>query len=222
MGDETATIFVVDDDPTVLRAVTRLLRSAGLQVSPFRSPREFLAQHTPATPGCVVLDLAMPGLNGLELQKVLAASGCARPLIFISGRGDIPSSVEAMKAGAIDFLIKPVDEHALLSAVRRAIERDRLARQARAEMEIVAQRLVTLTSREREVLNHVVAGRLNKQIAAALGTVEKTVKVHRARVMAKMGVRTVADLVRMAERVGAASAGPQSTSSPPLFDARDR
>ena len=165
-------------------------------------------------PGCVVLDLAMPGLNGLELQTALAASGCQRPIIFVSGHGDVPSSVRAMKAGAVDFLTKPVSEENLLAAIRRAIDRDRLMRQARAELQAIGERLNTLTPREREVLQHVVAGQLNKQIAADLGTVEKTVKVHRSRVMEKMGVRSLADLVRMAERIGVATAGVQSDSRP--------
>jgi FixJ family two-component response regulator len=208
--DETATVFLVDDDPSILRALTRLLRAGGHTVSAFRSPRDFLAQHDPAVPGCVVLDLAMPGLNGLELQTALAASGCQRPIVFVSGRGDVPSSVRAMKAGAVDFLTKPVSEEILLAAIRRAIDRDRLMRQARAERLAIGERLNTLTPREREVLQHVVSGQLNKQIAADLGTVEKTVKVHRSRVMEKMGVRSLADLVRMAERFGIAETTGQS------------
>ena len=214
MTDEAATVFLVDDDPSILRALTRLLRAGGYQVSAFRSPRDFLAQHDAAVPGCVVLDLAMPGLNGLELQTALAAAGCQRPIVFISGHGDIPSSVRAMKAGAVDFLTKPVSEENLLAAIQRAIERDRLMRQVSAELQAIAERLNRLTPREREVLHHVVAGQLNKQIAADLGTVEKTVKVHRSRVMEKMGVRSLADLVRMAERIGLVttteSSGPHS------------
>ena len=214
MNDETPTVFVVDDDPSILRALTRLLRAGGHAVSAFRSPREFLAQHDPAVPGCVVLDLAMPGLNGLELQTALAASDCERPIIFVSGHGDVPSSVRAMKAGAVDFLTKPVSEEVLLAAIRRAIDRDRLMRRARAELQAIGERLNTLTPREREVLQHVVSGQLNKQIAADLGTVEKTVKVHRSRVMEKMGVRSLADLVRMAERIGVTTAAGQSGPRP--------
>ena len=205
MSDEAATVFLVDDDPGILRALTRLLRAGGHQVNAFRSPRDFLAQHDAAVPGCVVLDLAMPGLNGLELQTALAATGCQRPIVFISGHGDVPSSVRAMKAGAVDFLTKPVSEKDLLAAIERAIERDRLMRNAGAELQAIGARLNRLTPREREVFQHVVAGQLNKQIAADLGTVEKTVKVHRSRVMEKMGVRSLADLVRMAERVGLAA-----------------
>jgi FixJ family two-component response regulator len=216
VNDETPTVFLVDDDPSILRALTRLLRAAGHQVSAFRSPRDFLAQHDPAVPGCVVLDLAMPGLNGLELQTALAASGCQRPIIFVSGHGDVPSSVRAMKAGAIDFLTKPVSEENLLAAIERAIDRDRLMRQSRAELQAIGDRLNRLTPREREVLQHVVTGQLNKQIAADLGTVEKTVKVHRSRVMEKMGVRSLADLVRMAERIGlTAGPAPSSLGLPP-------
>jgi FixJ family two-component response regulator len=213
--DEVATVFLVDDDPSVLRALSRLLRAAGHHVSAFGSPQEFLLLHDPAAPGCLVLDLAMPGLNGLELQRALVASGSERPIIFVTGRGDIPSSVRAMKAGAVDFLTKPVNADDLLAAVGRAIERDRLMRQAGAELRAIGDRLARLTPREREVMLLVVAGRLNKQIAADLGTVEKTVKVHRSRVMEKMGVRTVADLVRMAERMGLGPAVSQSSPHPP-------
>ena len=214
MNDESATVFLVDDDPSILRALTRLLRAGGHQVSAFRSPRDFLAQHDAAVPGCVVLDLAMPGLNGLELQTALAAAGCQRPIVFISGHGDVPSSVRAMKAGAVDFLTKPVSEENLLAAIQRAIERDRLMRDARAQLQAIGERLNRLTPREREVLQHVVAGQLNKQIAADLGTVEKTVKVHRSRVMEKMGVRSLADLVRMAERIGLTAITTYSDSPP--------
>src|SRR5262249_7547927 len=154
----------------------------------FRSSQEFLAGHDPDLPGCVVLDLSMPGLDGLELQHALAASGRPRPIVFVSGHGDVSTSVRAMKAGAVDFLTKPVNEDDLLNAVGRAIESDRQMREAWAELQAVGLRLATLTRREREVLEHVVAGRLNKQIAAELGTVEKTIKVHRSRMMEKMGV----------------------------------
>jgi FixJ family two-component response regulator len=200
------TVFVVDDDPPVLKALERLLRGAGFEVQGFPSSQAFLAQHDPATPGCAILDIAMDGLNGLELQQALAASGCDRPIVFLTGRGDIPMSVRAMKAGAVNFLTKPVDANDLLAAVRIAIEKDGMARQAGAELEIIERRLAALTPRERQVLCHVVAGRLNKQIAGELGTSEKTIKVHRARVMQKMGVRSVADLVRTTARAGIAPA----------------
>ena len=193
---------MVDDDPSVLRALTRLLSAAGLEARGFPSPAAFLQAHDPATPGCLLLDLALPGLDGLELQQALSAADCARPIVFITGRGDIPTSVRAMKGGAVDFLTKPVNDRDLLAAVRNAIEIDRVAREAQVEMGALRQRLASLTPREREVFTHVVAGRLNKQIAADLGTVEKTIKVHRARMMAKMAVRSLADLVRVAERLG--------------------
>jgi FixJ family two-component response regulator len=196
---------VVDDDPSVLRALTRLFLAAGLEARGFPSPAAFLEVHDPATPGCLVLDVALPGIDGLEVQKALSASDCARPIVFITGRGDIPTTVRAMKGGAVDFLTKPVNDSELLAAVRNAIEIDRLARRTQVEMDAVRQRLASLTPREREVLPHVVAGRLNKQIAADLGTVEKTIKVHRARIMEKMAVRSLADLVRVAERLGVSS-----------------
>lgn len=198
----SATVFVIDDDQSVLRALTRLLRADGLEARPFASPKTFLEQHDAATPGCVVLDIAMPGLNGLELQQALKNLGSSRPIVFLSGQGDIPTSVQAMKAGAVDFLTKPVNGKSLLAAVRRANELDSRARQAQSEQRAVAQRLATLTPREHEVLRHVIAGQLNKQIAADLGTVEKTIKVHRARVMEKMGIRSVAELVRLADQAG--------------------
>jgi FixJ family two-component response regulator len=198
---------VVDDDPSVLRALTRLISAAGLEARAFATPAAFLQAHDPATPGCLVLDLALPGLNGLELQEALAVSDCARPIVFITGRGDVPTSVRAMKGGAVDFLTKPVNDRDLLAAVRHAIEIDRVAREVQAETGALKQRLASLTPREREVLAQVVAGRLNKQIAADLGTVEKTIKVHRARLMEKMAVRSLADLVRIAERLGIQPAG---------------
>jgi len=197
------TVFIVDDDAGVLKALSRLLRARGYEVQSYTSPREFLAQHDATVPGCAVLDVAMPGLDGLELQHALtAAQGTHRPVIFITGKGDIPTSVRAMKAGAIDFLTKPVSDKDLLAAIARAEEQDARARQAHAELAEIQAKITTLTPREREVLTHVVAGRLNKQIAGDLGTVEKTIKVHRSRMMEKLGVRTVADLVRLAEKAG--------------------
>jgi len=201
-----ATVFLVDDDRAVLKGLERLLRAAGFAVRGFASSETFLEQHDPMTPGCAVLDLAMSGLNGLELQQALAARGLDRPVIFLTGRGDIATSVQAMKAGATDFLTKPVAAGDLMAAVRLAVEKDRQARAARVERASIEQRLATLTRREGEVLRHVVAGRLNKQIAADLGMAEKTVKVHRGRLMAKMGVRSVAELVRMTAEAGIAPA----------------
>ena len=188
-------VSVIDDDALVLRSLGRLLRSAGFAVRTFPSAQEFLAGER-ADAGCVVIDLSMPGVGGLELQSALARSRDPRPVVFISGRGDIASSVAAMKAGAVDFLVKPFDEQTLLAAVRSAVEKDRTARMAREESTSIGRRVAALTPREREVLARVVDGKLNKQIAAELGTAEKTVKVHRARMMRKMGVDSLAGLVR--------------------------
>ena len=220
---DSATVYIVDDDPGVVKALSRLVRAHGYEARSFVTPHDFLAQHDGAVPGCAVFDLSMPDLDGLALQQALGAGGLQRPIIFVSGKGDIPSSVRAMKAGAVDFLVKPVDDADLLSAIARAVARDAEQRRSRAERDAIAARLATLTPREREVLAHVVAGRLNKQIAGDLGTVEKTIKVHRGRMMQKMQARTVADLVRMAEKAaiplrGAASVpsgiGPTSNSTP--------
>ncbi len=203
MSAQTAIVFLVDDDPAVLAGLERLLRGAGLTARGYLSPERFLEHHDPQVPGCAVLDLSMGGdVNGLELQRILAARGDDRPVIFLTGQGDIPNSVRAMKAGAIDFLTKPVDGEVLLDAIRNALEQDRRRRAVRNKNSDAEQRLGTLTERELEVLRHVIAGRLNKQIAAALGVAEKTVKVHRGRVMAKMGVRSVAELVRVTEQIG--------------------
>src|SRR6267143_2003496 len=196
------TVFVVDDDAAVRKALSRLLRSAGIAAATFASPREFLAQHDPANPGCLVLDLAMPGFNGLRLQTTLAETGSLLPIIFLTGQGDVSKSVQAMKHGAFDFLTKPVKDKDLLTAVRAAIERDAVARGEQAELSEIHARLDTLTPREREVLQHVVAGKLNKQIAADLRITEATVKMHRARVMAKMKVQSVAELACLTERCG--------------------
>jgi len=195
-------VFLVDDDASVLKGLRRLLASAGLKVVAFESPQDFLAGLDREASGCVVLDHSMPGLTGLELQQALAARGSALPVIFLTGKGDIPTSVRAMKGGAADFLTKPVDGEVLLAAVRGALERDRSQRREREERAGIERRVATLTAREREVLRHVVAGLLNKQIAARLGTVEKTVKVHRARVMEKMQARSLAELVRLAGKAG--------------------
>jgi FixJ family two-component response regulator len=212
MSAQPATVFVVDDEPAVRKALSRLLSAAGFSVRTFESPQLFLTEHDPSTPGCLVLDVAMPGLNGLQLQAALADSGCERSIIFLTGHGDIPMSVKAIKAGAIDFLTKPVDDEALLAAVRTALGRDRVARRESGELQVIQARLATLTPREREVLEHVVAGQLNKQIAADLGISEKTVKVHRGRVMEKMGVELLADLVRVAMRVGILDQSPMGVA----------
>jgi len=202
LNNGEATVFVVDDDAPVLRAIARVLRSAGLNVTTFESPREFLAGYSADATGCLLLDLSMPDLDGLALQQALADRGGTTPIVFLSGHGDVPKSVSAMKRGACDFLTKPADDEQLIGAVRIAIERDRSARSARQELAEIRGRLEALTPREREVLEHVVSGQLNKQIAADLGTVEKTIKVHRARVMGKMQVESLAELVQVAQRVG--------------------
>ncbi len=196
------TVFVVDDDAAIRKAVSRLLRSAGIAVTVFESPREFLAQYDPNTRGCLVLDLAMPRFNGLQLQTVLGEKGSILPIIFLSGHGDVSKSVQAMKGGAFDFLTKPVNAKNLLPAIRAAIERDAVARREQAELSEIRARLDTLTPREREVLEHVVTGKLNKQVAGDLGITEATVKMHRARVIAKMKVQSVTELARLTERCG--------------------
>jgi FixJ family two-component response regulator len=205
-ASHSPTVFVVDDDPAVLQAVSRLLRSWEYDVRTYLSADALLEQYTPEMPGCFVVDVTMPGLNGLDLQAALAGSGNARSIIFITGHGDIPTSVRAMKAGAVDFLMKPFAEEDLIAAVRVGLEKDRTARAAHAERAALHLRLATLTKRERQVLQGVVAGRLNKQIAAELHVAEKTIKVHRHRVMEKMHTASLAELVRLVERAKAQAA----------------
>jgi len=202
MSTEEMTVTVVDDDAAVLKGVSRLLKSAGLKVATFETPDAFLEAYNPSQAGCLVLDLAMPGLSGLSLQQLLHEKGDAPPIVFLSGAGDIPNSVQAMKHGAVDFLTKPVDETALLGAIHAALAKERATRRGRIELLEIKTRLNRLTPREREVLEHVVSGQLNKQIAWDLGTVEKTIKAHRAKVMEKMGAESLAELVRMAQKVG--------------------
>jgi FixJ family two-component response regulator len=204
MTSQTHTVFVVDDALEVRVALSRLLASGGYSVRLFESAERYLGDEDAETPGCLLLDMSMPGLSGLELQRTLAGSRFGRPIIFLTGQGDVQSSVHAMKAGAVDFLTKPIDEIRLFSAVDQALRRDGEERRKRAIHRMIEQRLEALTPRERQVMEQVVFGRLNKQIAADLGTGEKTVKVHRARVMWKMGARSVAELVQLAARVGVA------------------
>ena len=196
------TVFIVDDYAPVRRSIARLLHTAGFAVAAFASAGEFLAQYDPQTLGCLVLDLAMPTVNGLELQRMLAKASSLLPIIFLTGHGDIPKSVQAMKHGASDFLTKPVNDEDLLAAIRVAIEKHRALRREQAELSEIRTRLDTLTPREREVLELVVAGKLNKQIAGDLGIVEQTVKAHRAQVMEKMRAHSVIELVRLTERCG--------------------
>ncbi len=202
MSSRSATLFIVDDDPEICRALGRLLRGAGYHTRSFGSASEFLSGHQPEQAGCLILDMAMPGVSGLELQRLLAEAGCRRPIIFLSGRADIPNTVRAMKAGAVNFLTKPVDQQDLLDAIKEALTIDAVSRADSSARNAVAERLATLTPRERQVFQQVVAGRLNKQIAAELGIVEKTIKVHRARVMHKMGAGSVAELVQIAQLAG--------------------
>lgn len=202
MTHAPVTIFLVDDDESVLRGMGRLLRSAGYAPKSFTSPIEFLAQLSRDTHGCAVLDLRMPGLDGLELQQAMEAKDCHLPVIFISGHGDVPASVRAMKAGAVDFLLKPFDEQQLLGAITQALRKDAAARVGREETAALQARHAVLTPREREVCTLVAQGLTNKEVAHQLGTTEKTIKVHRARLIQKLGVASVAELVRFVDRLG--------------------
>ncbi|MES2015470.1 MAG: response regulator [Pseudomonadota bacterium] len=200
---DAQTVFVVDDQEAIRKALARLLASAGLAVLLFESAQAFLDSASTDAPGCLVLDLSMPDMNGMALQHALGRCASVLPIIFLTGHGDIASGVNAMKNGAADFLTKPVDADRLIDAVRLAFDKNALARQQRSECHDIQARLATLTPREADVMRLVVEGKLNKQVAAELGTVEKTVKVHRARVMTKMGVRSVSALVRLVDRARA-------------------
>ena len=203
--ESDALIAIVDDDPSVRRGLQRLIRSAGWKVETFASAQEFLARPSGISPSCLVLDLQLPGLSGLDLQQRMADLGLDIPVVFLTGQGNIPASVKAMKAGAIEFLTKPVDEQNLLKAIEEAIERDRRTRQQQTEMHELRRRYESLTAREQEVMQLVISGLLNKQIAGELTITEDTVKFHRGHVMRKMCADSLADLVRMAENLGVRS-----------------
>jgi FixJ family two-component response regulator len=210
MSEEQPVVFVVDDDPSVRDALARLLRSVGLDVLSFGSTREFVQSKRPDAPGCLVLDVRLPGRSGLDFQRELAESGIHLPIVFITGHGDIRMSVRALKAGAIEFLTKPFQDQELLDAIQLGIERDRVRRQDAAAVGGLHERFGSLTPREREIMALVVAGRMNKQIAGDLGVSVITVKVHRGQVMRKMRAKSLAELVRMADRLGV----PPGTSGP--------
>lgn len=195
-------VVIVDDDPAVRESLDSLIRSVGLATRLFGAPAELLQGALPDVPGCIILDVRLPGISGLDFQDQLARQGIALPIVFMTGYGDIPMTVRAMKAGAVDFLAKPFRDQEMLDAVTAAIERDRKRRNATAALDDQRAAFATLTAREREVMTHVVAGLMNKQVAGVLGLSEITVKIHRGNVMRKMGVRTLADLVRVAEVLG--------------------
>jgi FixJ family two-component response regulator len=214
MRKPAGTLFIVDDDPHVRRSLSRLMRASGYLTRTFASATDFLADHDPGVPGCLILDLAMPGMSGLELQGALATGGYRRPIIFLSGRGDISKSVHAMKGGAVNFLTKPPDISDLTAAIEEALEIDAAERVAWTERHGAAERFATLTPRERQVLRHVVSGKINKQIAADLGTAEKTIKVHRSRVMRKMHASSLVELVKLASLAGVPAYNASGSNAP--------
>jgi FixJ family two-component response regulator len=202
MGETESIVFIIDDDPLYRASAERLVRSVGFSVQGFESARDFLSSRRPSVPSCLVLDVRLPGLSGLDLQRELADAGVHIPIIFVTGHGDIPMSVQAMKAGAVEFLTKPFRDQDLLDAIRHAIARDRIARRQHARNVDLRKRYELLSPREREVFKCVVSGMLNKQIADELGTTERTIKFHRGHIMQKMQGNSLADLVRMAEALG--------------------
>ena len=201
MNETPPVVYVVDDEPAVRISLKRLLRSIGMEARTYASAQEFLHSERPDAPACLVLDVRLPGLSGLDLQQELAAANIDLPIIFVTGHGDIPMTVRAMKAGAVEFLTKPFREQDLLEAIQRGIERNRITRQQSAELRTLQWRYALLTPREREVFPRVTSGLLNKQIAAELGASEKTIKVHRGQVMQKMKAESLAHLIQMAEKL---------------------
>jgi FixJ family two-component response regulator len=208
-------VFVVDDDPSVRDSIERLLGTVGLPVKAFGSPFEFLAANRPELPSCLVLDVRLPGISGIDFQRELSKANIRIPIIFITAHGDVPMSVKAMKAGAVEFLIKPFHDQDLIDAVQMTLEKDRVRRLCEAEVAKLQQRLRTLTPRENEVLPLLISGRLNKQIAAEINASEATVKVHRSQLMRKMEAQSLPDLVRMAEKLGISAPTPKADSSLP-------
>jgi FixJ family two-component response regulator len=207
MSEDKASVFVVDDDPSMRRAIESLLRSVGHDVRLFSSAPEFMQAVPHDVPGCLVLDVRLPGMSGLAFQQELAKAGVSMPIIFVTGHGDVPMSVRAMKAGAVEFLTKPFDDQVLLDAVHAALERDRARRLEESGIAALRSRYEALTAREKQVLGHVVAGDVNKRIAAVLDLSVVTIKVHRGQVMRKMQAKSVAELVRMADRLGVSGTG---------------
>jgi FixJ family two-component response regulator len=205
MGEAESVVFIIDDDPLYRSSSERLVRSVGFDVQSFESARDFLSSRRPDAPSCLILDVRMPGLSGLDLQRELAEAGVHLPIIFVTGHGDIPMSVQAMKAGAVEFLTKPFRDQVLLDAIRHALERDQIARKQRARNADLRRRYESLNPREREVFKCLVSGMLNKQIAVEIGTTERTIKFHRGNIMQKMQVKSLAELVRMAEMLGIAN-----------------
>ena len=208
MNSAMQTVFVVDDSEEVRTALSRMLGAGGYLVRSFESAERFLEKDDGDTPGCLLLDICMPGMSGLDMQRALSGSSRARPIVFLTGYGDVPKSVDAMRVGAVDFLTKPIDRTRLFAALDQALRLDDRERSERAIRGAIEKRLEELTCRERQVMEHVIRGRLNKQIAADIGVGVKTVKVHRARMLSKMNVRSVAELVQLAQKVGIAGAVP--------------
>jgi FixJ family two-component response regulator len=206
MSESAGIVLVIDDDVSMREALRRLIRSVGLQVEVFGSGREFLERKPPEMPACITLDIRLPGIGGLDLQRQLTEAHITIPIIFVTGQGDIAMSVRAMKAGAVDFLTKPFRDQELLDAIARAVEQDRVRRRQEAELMTLQEHFVLLSPREQEVLSWVVSGLLNKQVAAEIGTTEATVKFHRGQLMRKMNADSLADLVRMAAKLGISAA----------------